>query len=194
MRDLLWKIRLMKVTIILLVVNVVVLIISFCYDDFLDIHCISRNLMVNTGDWYRLFTSMFVHFDMFHLLGNMAGIYVFGRLLEPVIGSLRFALIYLLGGLTGSVIVYFCSAPDTLTGGASGCIWCLMAATGLLMLKIQDYNNLKYVLLNVVLQVSYTIKAENVSMAGHFGGFLGGLMFGSLIILILPCKIRNAFL
>jgi rhomboid protease GluP len=59
---------------------------------------------VYDGEYYRLFTAMFMHADDTHLISNAFSLYVFGRYVESVYGHWRFALIYFLGGLAGSFI------------------------------------------------------------------------------------------
>jgi membrane associated rhomboid family serine protease len=79
---------------------------------------ISR-VFLEQGEWYRLISSGFVHFGVMHVGFNMLLLYQLGRLIEPVIGSLRFALLYcaaLLGGSLGALLL----SPDAATGGASG--------------------------------------------------------------------------
>ncbi|MFM8712594.1 MAG: rhomboid family intramembrane serine protease, partial [Actinomycetota bacterium] len=69
--------------------------------------------------WYRLISCGFVHFGVIHVGFNMLLLYQLGRLIEPVIGPLRFGLLYfaaLLGGSLGALLL----SPDAATGGASG--------------------------------------------------------------------------
>ena len=60
-------------------------------------------MIVQGGEYYRLFTCMFLHFGIEHLLNNMLVLFVLGSRLEQAIGKIRFLLIYLLGGLLGNV-------------------------------------------------------------------------------------------
>ena len=88
---------------------------------------ISR-VFLEQGEWYRLISCGFVHFGVMHVGFNMLLLYQLGRLIEPVIGSLRFALLYLaalLGGSLGALLL----SPDAATGGASGAVFGLMAAS-----------------------------------------------------------------
>ena len=61
-------------------------------------------LILENGEYYRLFTSMFLHFGIEHLFGNMLTLIFLGDLLEKMIGKFRFILIYFLGGLAGNLL------------------------------------------------------------------------------------------
>ena len=63
--------------------------------------------IILNGEVYRLFTSMFLHFGIEHLVNNMLVLFVLGSRLERVIGKIRFLLIYLLGGIAGNVVSLF---------------------------------------------------------------------------------------
>jgi membrane associated rhomboid family serine protease len=76
--------------------------------------------------WNACLTSMFVHAGFFHLLGNMIFLFLFGSCVEDIIGRLRFAIFYLVGGLVAEM-VYIAMVPDHFMsthpmGGASGAI------------------------------------------------------------------------
>src|SRR5439155_27212140 len=78
------------------------------------------------GEWWRLLTSMFVHADWDHVLGNSLTLLVLGARLAPVFGSLAFTELFLLGGLASSVAeMAFC---PTGSGGSSGAIFALLGA------------------------------------------------------------------
>ena len=80
------------------------------------------------GEWYRLVSCGFVHFGVIHVGFNMLLLYQLGRLVEPVIGPFRFSLLYfasLLGGSLGALLL----SPNAATGGASGAVFGLMAAS-----------------------------------------------------------------
>jgi membrane associated rhomboid family serine protease len=75
------------------------------------------------------FTAMFLHGDLFHLLGNMGALWVFGRRVEDACGSVRFLIFYLLAGTCANALtalVLFDSGLPSL--GASGAIYGVMGA------------------------------------------------------------------
>ena len=61
-------------------------------------------MIIQGGEYYRLFTCMFLHFGIEHLLNNMLVLFVLGSRLEQVIGKIKFLLIYLIGGVLGNMI------------------------------------------------------------------------------------------
>ncbi len=86
-----------------------------------------QDLPRRDGEWYRLISSGFLHFGIIHIAFNMLLLFQLGNLLEPAIGRLRFGLLYfaaLLAGSAGALIV----SPNSLSGGASGAVFGLMAA------------------------------------------------------------------
>src|SRR5215470_17955331 len=82
---------------------------------------------VATGEYYRLFTYMFLHYGLIHLATNMVSLLVLGRALEAALGPLRFTVLYLVAGLGGGVACYVFT-PTGGTVGASGAIFGLFAA------------------------------------------------------------------
>ncbi len=75
--------------------------------------------LVAQGEWWRLFTSGFLHAGLLHVGLNMFFVWSFGGLLEPALGRLRFGLLYLVGILGGSVGAMVLSSPNVYTVGAS---------------------------------------------------------------------------
>ena len=64
-------------------------------------------LILEQGEWYRVFFSMFLHFGAPHLINNILVLFVLGQRLEPAVGKLKFLLIYIAGGLGGNLISLF---------------------------------------------------------------------------------------
>jgi membrane associated rhomboid family serine protease len=137
---------------------------------------LSRN-----GEWYRLVTSGFLHFGIIHLAFNMLLLYQLGNLLEPAIGRVRFGLLYfaaLLAGSAGALIV----SPNSLTGGASGAVFGLMAAAfvGLRNRGINPFSTGIGTVLVINLLLTFTF--PNISIGGHLGGIVGGVVAGWVIM------------
>lgn len=126
------------------------------------------------GEWYRLFTSMFLHFGLFHLLLNMWALWVVGGVLEPLLGRARFLALYLISGLGGSVAVYLFD-PSRLTAGASGAVFGLFAAFYILLRKLRRDTSLITGILVINLIITFLV--DGISIAGHLGGMItGGLV------------------
>jgi len=128
---------------------------------------------VAAGDYYRLVTSGFLHAGLIHLGLNMLVLYFIGRLLEPGIGGARFAAIYfvsLLGGAFGALLL----DPNSLTVGASGAIFGLMAAAFVIARRrgMEGLASEIGVLVGINLLITFTI--PNISIGGHLGGLVAG--------------------
>lgn len=125
------------------------------------------------GDWYRVFTSGFLHAGLIHLGFNMYILYIAGNLLEPGIGTPRFLGIYfvsMLGGSAGALLL----TPNEVTVGASGAIFGLMAAV-LVVARGRGVDELVqqfglFIALNLVI----TFAIPNISIGGHIGGLIAG--------------------
>ena len=85
-----------------------------------------NNVDIANGEYYRLFTSTFLHGDTFHLLFNMYSLYQIGPLVYQYFQAGRFGIIYLLSGIGGSLFSYFLNSSPSV--GASGSIFGLIGA------------------------------------------------------------------
>ena len=139
--------------------------------------------LVKAGEWFRLFTSMFLHAGLLHILFNSYALYIFGLLVEEEFGPWRFLTYYLVSGLAGNVatqIFYY----DSLSLGASGAIFGLIGVqfslglkkeTPFFMKSFTGLNLLPLILFNVLYGF---IPGSGVNNAAHIGGFLAGMAFG----------------
>jgi rhomboid protease GluP len=139
------------------------------------------------GEWWRLLSCMFLHIGFIHLLVNGYSLRMLGPLLERLYGGWRFAVLYLLSGLIGSIAAVIVS-PDVLSAGASGAIWGLLGGLCAWLylnrqhlparLVSQVAQDLTFViLLNVVISL-----APGISASAHFGGGLAGVLVGALLV------------
>lgn len=145
---------------------------------------------VAAGEYHRLFTAMFLHFGVLHLLMNMWALWVLGRSLEAALGPARFLALYLIGGLGGNVAAYFFTAQNVPTAGASTAIFGLFAALFVIMRKLgRDTSSVVPIL---VINLIFTFTIPNISIAGHLGGLVaGGLM--ALVLAYAPRTRRSQF-
>lgn len=127
------------------------------------------------GEMYRLVTSAFIHYGLLHLLFNMGALYVVGPPLERHLGRLRFAAIYALSALGGSVVVYLFSPLSSATGGASGAVFGLFGATFVLAKRLQ--LDVRGVVTLIAINLAITFTIPGISWQGHIGGLVtGGLI------------------
>jgi membrane associated rhomboid family serine protease len=132
-------------------------------------------LGVAHGQWWRIVTGGFLHENIIHIGFNMYVLYILGHMLEPVLGRVRFAVIYgvaLLTGSLGALIV----TPHSLTVGASGAVFGLMGAAAVEMrarqIPIMQSGVGGLILLNLI--ISFTL--PGISWGGHIGGLIGGAL------------------
>lgn len=186
------------VTQALIAINVAVFAISILLGDGLQGQRGSDGLLIEgalngfavdqLGEWYRIFTSGFLHFGIFHLGMNMYALWILGPQFERSVGRTRFVLLYLACLLTGSFGAMFVS-PNALTAGASGAIY------GIFGLAVMAQRSLGRSIwdsgLGTILAINFllTFGIRSISVGGHVGGFLGGLMAGWLIY-DLPRRVR----
>lgn len=101
------------VTILLILLNALIFLIveitggSENGQHMLECGAVYAPLIFEQGQWYRMFTSTFLHFGAPHLINNMLVLFVLGQRLEPVVGKIKFILIYILGGLGGNLLSLF---------------------------------------------------------------------------------------
>jgi membrane associated rhomboid family serine protease len=132
---------------------------------------------VASGEWWRLFSSGFVHYGLLHIGFNMFVLFQLGTLLEPALGRLRFAALYvtaLLGGAVGALLL----DPNALTAGASGAVYGLMGAAvlGLRRRGVDPFRTGLGGLLVVNLLLTFII--PGISVGGHLGGLAAGAVAG----------------
>jgi membrane associated rhomboid family serine protease len=131
------------------------------------------------NQYWRLLTSAFLHENFVHIGFNMYLLYMLGLMLEPAIGSVRFAVIYFTALFAGSFGVVFATTAPSL--GASGAIFGLMGAAVVELrargLSVQQSGIGGLIVLNLIL--SFTL--ANISIGAHIGGLIGGFAAGYAI-------------
>jgi len=130
--------------------------------------------LVADGDWWRLITGAFLHAGLLHLVFNMLALWWFGRVLESYLGHWRFFGLYIASALAGSAGALLFS-PDTPTVGASGAVFGIFGAA--LVVERQHVRIFGGAALPiVVLNLIFTFTFGNISIGGHLGGLVGGIL------------------
>lgn len=140
-----------------------------------------ENDLINQGQWWRLLTPMVLHASLIHLLFNSWALYALGTEVERVYGTARFAAIYLLAGLAGSIASYAFN-PAAPSVGASGAIFGLFGALGVFSYssrsligweatKMQLGQMLTLVVINLMFGF---IPGSNIDNSAHLGGLVAG--------------------
>lgn len=186
--------RFRVVTLALIAINAIVFAIEAVIAGFrvsipttvlVDMGAMYAPLIRSPFDLYRFVTPMFLHVDLMHLAFNMVALYSVGEVLERVLGRGSFLLLYFIGGITGNAISYassvFLPGGAVVSAGASTSVFALFVAVALLGLLhkgdrryFSQYS--KSMLSIIAVNVVYTFLVPSISISGHLGGALGGLI------------------
>lgn len=135
---------------------------------------------VSDGAWWQLLTSMFTHVDVWHIALNMMALFVLGPALERIVGRVRFLMVYLVGGIGGSVLVLFLSSATSSTLGASGAIYAVLGA--LLVTFRKARLDSQFLMQNLLLGVVISVVGwRYISWQGHLGGLLAGAAVAAVV-------------
>lgn len=144
-------------------------------------------LVVQKHEFYRIVTSIFLHFGIDHLLNNMVLLGALGWNLEIEIGKIRFTLIYLLSGIGGNIISLYHGIQTqeyAVSAGASGAIFGLMGA--LLYVVIANRGRLgrlsgRGMAFMVALSLYFGLTSSGVDNWAHIGGLVCGVLLAAIL-------------
>lgn len=186
MENTLEEFRKEPVTVILILINVLVFLVSdltgYSQDvmHMLDLGAAYTPLITEGGEVYRLFTSMFLHFGIAHLLNNMLVLFVLGSRLERAAGKIRFLVIYLLGGVAGNVISLLLelnSGDYSVSAGASGAVFAVMGAMIYIVVRnrgwLEDLS-WRQIVVMALFSLYFGFASSGVDNAAHVGGLISG--------------------
>lgn len=173
------------VTYVLIVLNLMVFLYGVLHGNDELISMFGNNYeLVQNGEFYRLFTCMFVHADILHILFNMIALYSIGPVVERYYGKSKFLLIYLVSGLLGSIFSGVFMTADSISIGASGAIFGLLGSIcyftyyyratlqGLLRGSIMPV-----IIINLVIGLI----SSSIDLSAHIGGLIGGILVSMAI-------------
>ena len=170
-------------TVALVVINVLVYLITVAQGTGLNNpggKLVSNGFLLGAAidvndEWYRLVTSMFLHGSIVHLAFNMFALFWLGTVVEQALGTWRYLLVYFVSGVAGSAGALVLSGPLTPTVGASGAIYGVLGA--LLILEYMSTGSFAGQALGIILlNLMITLTVPNISLGGHLGGLVGGIL------------------
>ena len=179
-------------TTVLIVINVAVFLILSMLGDtedaaFMLQHGAMYEPFITEGqEYYRIFTCMFLHFGIEHLVNNMLVLFVLGSRLERVIGKIRFLLIYLLGGIAGNVVSLFLELKMqefSVSAGASGAVFAVMGAMIYIVIRNKGWLgdlSMRQILVMAAFSLYFGFTSSGVDNAAHIGGLLAGFVLAVL--------------
>jgi membrane associated rhomboid family serine protease len=189
------QLRSAPAVLVLILLNVLAFLFEISVGDLNDPEILHRvgalapYAVVAQGEYWRLFTALFLHGGFTHLLFNVFALYVLGPPLERAIGTVRFALCYLISGLASSagvvglMVLGFVQVAELV--GASGCIMGIVGAWAGFLLRHRHVPQAKQRLGNVaviiVIQIAFDLSTPQVSMAAHLCGLIAGFFLGLIL-------------
>lgn len=163
-----------KVTVWLISINLVVWLLQVIPGSTLTTQLLYAPLLTVAEPW-RMITAGFVHSpdSVWHILINAYSIYIFGRVIEPMLGASRFLALYLISIFGGSAMVLWLSEPVIPVVGASGAFFGLMGAYFIMLRSIGDNSGQLVALIAINLAFGFFV--PGISWQGHLGGLLAGM-------------------
>jgi rhomboid protease GluP len=183
-----------KATVILLLLNIAVFTVMI----FLGLNIVSptpkelleiggnRRFEVMEGDYWRLFTSIFIHSGIMHLFMNLFGLGISASLLEGILGRAKLILSFSVCGILGSLAIIYWH-ENTVSVGASGAIfglYGLILAFTVFKIYPNNIRGITWMLLVMYAGVSLLFGFfGGIDNAAHFGGLISGFIIGGILIL-----------
>ncbi len=165
------------VTTALVFINIVVFILTMFNIINIQDFAVNRDAIIS-GQYYRLFTGMFLHAGIFHILFNMYALYIIGMQLESFLGKWKFLVVYLLSGLAGNMLSIFFSNGYSV--GASGAIFGLLGSLLYFGFHYRVYLDsviksqiIPLIIVNLLIGFVYSMSIDNWA---HIGGLVGGIL------------------
>ena len=170
------------VTYALIVINVMVYLFLALYGNeyFYDL-CNNRDAVLS-GQVYRMISSMFVHADIIHLVLNMYALFILGPQVEKYYGRFKYALIYFISGLMGSLFSLVFMSSNTFSMGASGAIFGLLGSIAYFTYYYRAtlQGLLRSQVVPVIL-INLGLGFFISNIVGHVGGLIGGILMSMAI-------------
>ena len=140
-------------------------------------------------EWYRLITSMFMHFGAEHLGSNMISLFVIGPYVEHMLGRISYIFVYLFSGLSGNLLTLL---VETMTGdmsfsaGASGAVCGLVGVFIILIIfkMIRGSFPGKNIALAIICILAPGIGNSSINLAAHIGGLIGGMLASAAVLAV----------
>lgn len=189
------QVRSAPAVLVFIVLNVIAFLFEISIGDLNDPDVLHRAgalepyAVVVQGEYWRLFTALFLHGGFTHLLFNVFALYILGPALERSIGTIRFAVCYLISGLVSSAgvvglaVLGFVQVGQLV--GASGCIMGIVGAWAGFLVRHRHVPQAKQRLGNigmiVVIQIAFDLSTPQVSMAAHLCGLIAGFFLGLIL-------------
>ncbi|MEM2147168.1 MAG: rhomboid family intramembrane serine protease [Candidatus Bathyarchaeia archaeon] len=148
------------------------------------------NWLVMRGWYWQLFTAMFIHVNIVHLLGNMFFLLIFGLRAEELFSLTEYAAVYFISGLAGNLLTLLLG-PYIVSAGASGAIFGLFGACAIYVRQTIGQS-----IISVLFYAFFLLMVSsgpNINFLAHFGGLVAGLLVGYVIAARRVSKIKYRY-
>jgi rhomboid protease GluP len=187
------------VTTIILAINLVMAIIlivtgGFDTENLVKFGALVPILVTEEGEYYRIITAMFLHGGFLHLLSNSFVLYYIGAYMERLVGPKKYLLIYMISGIISSLFVLFLASDLSVTIGASGAIFGVIGGLLVLTFLRKEWfsdHSIRTIRQLIIINVVITFLLPTISIPGHMGGLIAGILIGYLMAPKSPYYYKN---
>lgn len=187
------------VTTIILVINLVMAVLlivtgGFDTDNLVRFGALKPILVFERNEYYRIVIAMFLHGGFIHLLSNSFVLYYIGAYMERLVGPKKYLLIYMISGIISSLFVLFFAEELSVTIGASGAIFGVMGGLLVLTFLRKEWfsdHAIRTIRQLIIINVVITFLLPTISIPGHMGGLIAGILLGYLIAPKSPYYYKN---
>ncbi|MDM5153059.1 rhomboid family intramembrane serine protease [Bacillus sp. DX1.1] len=153
--------------------------------DFFFSTTAAYNEYIAKGEWWRFITSLFIHIDLGHFFSNSICLFFLGQSIEKQLGSISFAILFFIAGISGNIFSYFIMPLGYVHAGASGGIFGLLGAQLFILYSRYRSPKTKEVFLFssiIIILLSFTFFDHSANPISHLTGLLiGGILTPFLI-------------
>lgn len=178
-------IRLYPVVTLIVAIQLITFLLStdFISNGWLIMKLAGVNLFIWEGEYWRLFTPLFLHANFSHVLFNSFSLILFGPALEIMIGKTKFIFVFIIAGITANVATLFLEPLTYTHVGSSGAIFGIFGFYISIILFRKGWmtkSNSQLILSLAVISLVMTFIQPNVNIVAHLFGFLAGFIIGLL--------------
>lgn len=141
--------------------------------------------LIANGQYWRLFTAMFLHAGLLHIAFNAYALWLFGQFVESTFGTRRMLLIFFVSGFLASVASYAFGPPQTVGVGASGAIFGIFGAFVAYHFRRRELAasaaSLRWAMTMILLNAFLAFSIRGIDWRAHLGGLVGGFLIGTAI-------------
>lgn len=140
--------------------------------------------LVKNNEIFRVFTSIFLHIGLIHLVMNMWSLKIIGEQNENFYGHIKTLIIFLYSGIIGNLLSLIFMKSNVISAGASGSIFGLMGSLLYFSLNQRTYMSealKKSIIPVIIINLLFTFTIPSINMYAHIGGLISGMIISSAV-------------